>query len=178
MRQPHEIALIMLDLTGKTRTQVSVATQLSPQNISHWLNGRADSLSLERQKKFLRHLGVILSPFRCELERGTLHRWRFDASAIKKLLTEIHAPLDKIRIYRYQGSPSREAVLMMPDFGAVPEKSVWAHLRLDNDVPKDATINSVALGFGEDAPLSAEKWFVGINDGGEDVRVMAATFAA
>ena len=178
MRQAHEIALIMLDLTKKTRTQVGVATQLSPQNISHWLNARADSLSLEKQKKFLLHLGVILAQFGCELERGKLHHWHFDAAAIKKMLTEIHSPLDKIRIYRYQGSPSREAVLMIPDFSAVPEKSVWIHLRLDEDVPKDAIINSVALGFGLDAPLSADKWFVGINDGGDNVRVMAASFAA
>ena len=177
MRQPQEIALIMLDLTGRTRTQVSVATQLSPQNISHWLNGRADSLSLEKQKKFLRHLGVILSPLECELKRGKLHRWHFDAAEIRKLLTETHAPLDKIRIYRYQGSPSREAVLMIPAFDASPESSIWIHLRLNDEVPRDAIINSVALGFGLDTPLSAEKWFVGINDGGEDVKVMAANFA-
>ena len=178
MRPDYEIALIMLDLTKQTRTQVSIATQLSPQNISHWLNGRADSLSLEKQKKFLRHLGVILSPVGVDLVRGKLHRWHFDSAAIKKLLTETHAPLEKIRIYRYRGSPSREAVLMIPAPDASPESSIWIHLRLDDEVPRDALINSVALGFGLDAPLSAEQWFVGINDGGEDVRVMAASFAA
>ena len=175
----NELALIMLNLTKLTRTQVCIATQLSPQNASHWLNGRVDSFSMDKQKKFLGELGLIVmdrGKLKVRLSPEKLHNWMLDGNVaeIKEVLGISVSPdkLKELRIFRYEGKPSREALLMIPEDSG----RIWIRLRLEKSASHPTTIDSSALGLGTNVNLSAQDWFVGINSGENDFEYLKNYF--
>lgn len=176
-----DIALIMLNLTKLSRRQVSIAGGVSPQNATHWLNGRPDAFSMAKQKSFLKGMGLIVTSDHFnrqgfDLIRGKLHDWILDGNAweVREILELCRAPMNSIRVYRYEGVPSREAILMVPVDD--PENAIWIRLKLEDSDEAPSTIDSGVLGFGVTVNLSASDWFRGINEGKHNVTVMHQYF--
>lgn len=86
----HELAALLISLTGFKRATVAKSTSNNPANVSQWLQGRSKMLSTERQKRLLEFLGLQNG----KLDGGIVHRWQIgnDFTALRSVLQATETP--------------------------------------------------------------------------------------